>query len=258
MNKINVLFKKMKMFKRTKLSHNISAKNGEILKGEGPLISEEKDPSLFKKLWTSIETIVHVGHSPRMKINAQKNLLHIVDFKCDHEHAVVATSKSYQSTQRMFIELWTPNLIELRAVGIGDVIVDGVNEIEFFIFHDGIGSVSLCGNAKHFTAELNSIGNSEFRGLDSEAIIIRHSGSGNVKMNGSVDELRVHGSGMGNIDLQHLKSNTAVIKHGGMGNLNINVSKVAAGNASGMGDVRIYGDGSSKINHTGMGKIIFR
>lgn len=234
---------------------------GPSVQGAGGVETELRPVAPFDRVRSSLmaDVVVRVGHSVRVQVEAQTNLLeHIVTEVRDGELVLEMQTGSYTSVRPMRVEVDLPNLTALHLSGHGDVDVAGVDTVYFRLHHSGMGDVEIQGTARTLDLDLSGHGNVRIDGVSADDLTLRHTGMGDVRIAGATEKMALNGSGHGNLDLVDLVARDVEMTHSGMGDLDLHANGNVLGFASGHGDITVRGRASWRVRHTGMGDVSFR
>jgi Putative auto-transporter adhesin, head GIN domain len=179
---------------------------GQQVVGSGDLVSDTRSVGTFRSISSkgSVDVRVTVGPAASVVVEAQKNILSLIDTKVEDGTLVVSSHGSFTTTRNPLIKITVPELRGVSVSGSSDVKIAGMR-----------GS----------SLDLNVYG------------------SGDVSADGSVDRLTYTGSGSGDARLKSLNVRDAVIKIRGSGEADVHVSGTLDVDVSGSGEVRYSGGG---------------
>jgi hypothetical protein len=222
-------------FLSTLLSCNTSS-----IKGDGNIQSEQRPIASFKKIeiggnW---EVIVTQGETESLKIEADKNLLDLIETKVDGDALIIGTknNKSLSSEKGFKAYLTFKNLDKIELSGAvklsapSRLIFDKLN-----IEGSGAAEINLDLNAKQLDAEM--------------------SGGSQTILKGSINEVHFTLSGAGSLSALELESNKFTVDISGAGTAEVSVKDELNATISGAGSVSYKGNPVVKKDISGAGKI---
>lgn len=211
----------------------------DVVKGSGPVVSENRNTASFKNLSLSLPADVYIYQGPDegITIEAQDNILDVIRTDVKHDELEIrfdngVVAKRYEPI-KVFI---TTN--DLRFIKIS-------------------GSGNVYNETPLLTDELNirisGSGNVELHDIDTPLLDAKISGSGKVNLGGFCREQYINISGSGDVYAFGLLSETADINISGSGKTEIAVADYINANISGSGKVYYKGnpDIDSRISGSG-------
>ncbi|CAN5663952.1 head GIN domain-containing protein [soil metagenome] len=189
------------------------------VQGSGVAKAETRDVPAFTAIDStgSAQITVVIGDKQSLTIQADDNILPLIDTKVNGEKLVISSSASYSARTPVKITITVAALNEVRIGGSGNI--------------DAAGIV-----AKRFEAHI--------------------SGSGDINVAGQATTLKASISGSGSIDATKLPVDDADVRVTGSGNVQINATKSLNVQVTGSGDVRYAGNPSEvKKQVTGSGRV---
>ena len=198
----------------------ISCQSQNRIKGSGNVISEDRNLANFSsiKLIGSINVNIKFADHYNCTVIGDDNLVPFITTEVINNNLLVSIKKSYSTTEKLVVNVNTPDYNEASISGSGDIdIIDFKNDY----------------------------------------LALNISGSGDITANGEVRTLIVIIKGSGDIVSTELKSQSATITINGSGDAKIWASESISAQINGSGDIEYYGNPknvTSKIN--GSGEII--
>jgi len=198
----------------------IGSQGGSMIEDSGKMESKscpiKKFSSLNMKSIANLE--VKVGKKLSCKINADKNIIKLINFNVDDGELVIDSEGSFSTQNEIKIVIGTPSLRGLKSNGASDIQVSGLKE-------------------KLFKIKMN--------------------GSGTLKGSGTVANLEVKSNGSAEIDLTSLKATNALIDAKGASEIKVFVTGSLNGKAGDSAEITYKGNPKSvKKKVTGAGDLI--
>jgi len=203
------------------------------------------------------DLVIEHGEKASVSIQGEERLLPRVQVIQEGKVLHISTKGMLVTmNQTLKVTLTLPTLESLNQNGSGDSVVDGFagNNLSFNM--NGSGDLVYSGQYQHVEIQNHGSGNMDLDVKNADRIEINSGGSGNVDVIGKVNYFKADMTGSGNIDAERLISlRTDALSHGS-GNLKVYASKEINVNATGSGDVEIYGNPTKKtVNKTGSGEV---
>jgi hypothetical protein len=170
------------------------------LVGSGTRASEMRqlEPFTRVEIRGAADTDVVVGEPQSVQIEADDNILPIVETYVSSGTLVVATRQNYRSRAPMRVHVVVPALSGISVPGSGELRASGVKAGDFTIALSGSGNIIVNGTASSVSVRLSGSGNVNAGGLVTQRGDVQLAGSGNVDVNSS-ESLKVRLSGSGNV-----------------------------------------------------------
>ena len=211
----------------------------DCIKGEGDPERRVLEIAPFQGLIVEgpVEVRIHRSDTQRVEIEAQPNIMDLVDKEVRNGVWSIRTTQCYKSGDDVIVHLQVPTLRSISIQGSGDVISeDQFDGDEMTLEIAGSGDLSVVVNALIVNATITGAGDLEVVGMCQEFTGMIH-GSGDIKAG----------------DLQCATAKADVV---GSGDINIHVTDALQANVTGSGNIRYKGDPPSvNKNVTGSGDI---
>jgi len=213
----------------------------EIVKGSGPVVSEDRNTSSFSQVILSIPADVYIyqGANEGITIEAQDNVLDVIrtevksnELNIRFENGVVV--KRYDPIK---VYITTSDLSEIKIAGSGNV----YNETPIV--------------TNELRIRISGSGNVDLQNIDTPSLDARISGSGKVYLAGFCADQYLQISGSGNVHAYNLMSETADINISGSGKTELMVTDYMNVQISGSGDVYYKGHPNIDSRISGSGGI---
>jgi hypothetical protein len=213
----------------------------DVVKGSGPVVSENRHTSSFKDLSLSIPADVYIyqGTDEGITINAQDNILDVLRTDVRHGELEIRFAKGVVAKRFEPIKIFitTANLESVRISGSGSV----MNETPIV--------------TDQMNIKISGSGNVILHELDTYWLEADISGSGKVNMSGICDEQNLNISGSGDIYAYGLLSKTVEINISGSGKSEISASHYLDATISGSGKIYYKGNPDVHSHISGSGAI---
>lgn len=194
------------------------------IKGEGPVVTEERSLAPFSGVQNSLSAEVHISQGPQedIRIEAQENILANMITRVKNGRLEIVFDENVRRHDGIKIWITIPEIKEIAVSGSGELYSDGVIEGEAIEVNiSGSGDVDLL-------TEVQSI----------EANV---SGSGEVKLAGSAEEATFSVAGSGEIRALEMPLKQAKVYVSGSGDCHLEVLERLGVSISGSGNVRYRG-----------------
>jgi hypothetical protein len=215
----------------------------EVLRGEGPVVTETRTIGNFRGVSSSIPGTVNFKVDPvyKVEIQAQQNILDALrtnvtggKLEIDFKHYIVV-----RHHESIVINISAPSPDYLRVSGVGDINVTGdlvATNLDANV--SGVGSIVV--QKATVTGKIDA----------------RISGSGNIRIAaGAAENEELHISGSGSIDLAGVVAKKAETHISGSGDMKVNLSQNLDAHISGSGSVLYRGNPLVTTHVSGSGKV---
>lgn len=159
-----------------------SVYGGYEIEGSGIAAEEQRDVRAFRSvaLRAPADVTVEVGPEPSLSITADDNLLPILETFVDDGRLVIRSEPSYHSKIGVQIRLTTPTLRAFSLEGSGDVVIRGVDAVDFRVTIAGSGDVEVHGRADALDASIAGSGEMRLTNLKAREASLEITGSGDM------------------------------------------------------------------------------
>lgn len=173
---------------------------GNHVVGSGVAASEEREVGDFTgvRIEGSSNVIVTVGESPTLTIEADDNILPLIETVVRSGTLVIGSKDSYSSKLGIRVTLTTRALRSVEIAGSGSVSATGVDGGDFRARIAGSGDVEVKGTVDALTASINGSGDLRLGELEAVTAKVLIAGSGNATVSVR-DELTVEIAGSGDV-----------------------------------------------------------
>jgi hypothetical protein len=175
------------------------------VEGSGNRVSEERDLEPFTGIYLagSEEVVVTVGEPQSVTVEADDNLIDLVETMVQGGKLFVRTEKRYRSSTGIRVVVGVPELGEVSLAGSGDM---------------------------------------EISGLEAEGFSAAIAGSGTISARGTVESLVANVTGSGDIRLFELEARSAEALITGSGDIEVRATESLDASVTGSGDIRYRGN----------------
>lgn len=210
--------------------------------GTGPLITATRNVDHFTAIESTMSsnTLITIGTVYSVKIEAQKNIIDLIQTEVEGDRLVIKTKKGVNiSTDRaIVIRITMPEVTGIDVTGSGSVKV--LNAIINKSLH----------------LDVSGSGDIETAGITAEQLDATITGSGNIKVgSGTCKESRLSLTGTGDAAFGDIKTNVMSAELTGSGNADVNVSDYLKVSITGSGDVNYKGSAQVTAQVTGSGSL---
>ena len=234
--KLNYLMQRIILLVLIVLTVNFSSCdfiNKKGIKGNGHITQETRNIAAFNKLRISgvFDVIIEQGETQKVVIETDENILPLI--KSNVKDSVLLLrlnedSSVYNST-KLIIHVTIKNIEQLDVIGVNGVQSSKLTLHQFVLHNKGVGNTNLNLSCQHFEAKLDGVGNVTLTG-DADSATIVNSGVGNLYANQFItQQLKIINSGVGNAEVnaqQQIKiSNTGIGNINYIGNAKVNIIK---------------------------------
>lgn len=235
---------------------------GDIVRGNGQVVGEQRQVSPFGRVETSGSFDVNIAKSgmTMVVLRGESNLLSLVVTESDGEtlHLYLRDGASMSTTAPITISVSTPSLEGLETSGSGDVTARGFSSNVLSAESSGSGALSLEVRAVELDLECSGSGDTSIEGLVARRVELDLSGSGDVTLQGAAQTLEVESSGSGDVEAQSFIARDADLDLSGSGSVRVQTQAELRGRISGSGDATIIGNPHHRnIDSSGSGRFHF-
>lgn len=181
------------------------------VRGSGVRKTEKRDLPAFTSIETTgaFEVTVTCQKPASFEIEADDNILPLVETEVKGGVLRVTTKKNYRSNGGIEVRITVPNLDSVRSTGAGKFRVSDLKNDNFEIHSTGAAQVSVSGQSKSVTISSTGAGKIDAHNLRAQTAEVRVTGAASVEVNAG-DELDVTVSGAGRVTYS---GNPRVTKH---------------------------------------------
>lgn len=186
--------------------------------GSGTAATETRQVEAFSEIDVggNFQVEVEVGPAQQVTVEADDNLLALIETNVSGETLKIRTSKSVRTKVEPKITITVPSLRMVEASGASKV---------------------------------------EASGLAGDAFELEASGASRIVLSGAVEELEIDVSGAGDVDAEDLQTKQADVDVSGAGDVDVTVSDVLDVDISGAGSVSYAGEPTLTEDVSGAGKV---
>ncbi len=187
----------------------------------------------------SIEVILQKGTEGSVKVEAEDNLIDLVEVTSDGNTISISMKKKVNYVSKVGIKVYVPfsDLTEVSLHGSGDVISDEPIKVSNFSTNlHGSGDIHLTISATNVDASIH--------------------GSGDITLKGNSTNLNIEMTGSGDFDSLKMDTKNTDAKLTGSGDISVNASSSIKARLTGSGDIEYSGNPETRDNKvTGSGDI---
>lgn len=168
------------------------------VEGSGNRTSEERDLEPFSEIYLagSEEILVTVGEPQSVTVEADDNLIELVETLVKGDTLVIRTEKNYRSSKGIRVTITVPELDEVGVAGSGDMEISGLAASGFSVSVTGSGAVSVRGSAERVDATVTGSGDLRLFELEARRAEALVTGSGDIELRATESlDASVTGSG---------------------------------------------------------------
>lgn len=194
--------------------------------GSGRLVKESRNVGKFTGLSVSqsIIVIVRIGNSQALQIEADDNIIKLIETKVINGILEISYANDYNfNNTTVEIEIIIPYLDLIKVSSSAEILIKDRMRYD--------GKVKIEGS---------SSGNVEAM-IEANEIVVEANSSANIILTGTTRKGDFAASSSGEIDAVNLECETAIAKASSSGDINLNVSKNLNASASSSGDIRYRG-----------------
>ncbi len=169
--------------------------------GEGPIISETREVNSFHSIRSEIGADIYLTQeSPQsLRIEANENLLAIIDTRVVNGQLIIDTDRSFRSTSRIQVHISAEDFRRITLTGSGSLESMNCMELtELDLTITGSADVQFCGSVNELSTTITGSGNIDAYGLEANEVEATITGSGDIKIT-ALESLDVRISGSGSV-----------------------------------------------------------
>lgn len=216
----------------------------EKVVGEGPLVTETRNVTDFKKIAVSISGKVNYKIDPvyKVEVQAQQNILNILETKKIGDELIIKfqDGKNVRSHEEILVTISAPYAEAIRMSGSAAFYLQNTltaSNVDLSVSGSGFINLSNIALSDKLTGNI--------------------SGSGNITIvNGMAKNQNLTISGSGHIDAENVQVEKSVVRISGSGNMKVNVSQDLDATISGSGSVMYRGTPVVTTHISGSGKVV--
>lgn len=220
------------------IATTFSSCNIDCIRGEGNLVTEDRNPGAFNsiKLEIPANVVLTQGQELQTRVEAQQNLLPHIKTTINRDKLVISSDDCIGENKGITLYITIPDIEMLSVDGSGDIkSTSTLNTSKLELVINGSGNISLDANA--------------------ELIYCGIKGSGNVLLKGSSKQQYIKIDGSGDYIAVDFPTENTEVYINGSGNADVfAISKLKA-DISGSGGVRYKGNPDVKSRVTGSGDV---
>jgi hypothetical protein len=211
------------------------------VKGEGPVVSENRSVKDFKGIELGASGDVYFKQAPEFKVvvETQKNIAEILETAVEGDVLKIKFKNRLTSvsTDKLIIRVEAPSFDKIELTGSGNMTAEN----------------ALTGS--NIDVLLSGSGNISIKEATFTKVGAKISGSGNVEMGGTAESGKMDLTGSGNINADKLKTKTVKAAILGSGDVDCYAETDLDASITGSGNIRYAGTPSVKMSVTGSGNV---
>ncbi len=203
----------------------------------------------------------HKQEGPSIVLSGPKNYVDVIEtYYCDGELSLhMPPNTCFTKFDALRVLINVHDLQSLHVHGVGDVLLQSPFEVkQCTMITSGSGDLESTAPFRFDNLTLSSSGASDvtLRDVVGQHIEVSTSGAGDVKLIGVIDKANFSTSGAGDINGTKLSVQNAHLHASGVGDISCRVVKTLSADASGLGDIIVYGNPSiENIGESGMSDV---
>ena len=215
---------------------------GRGIPGSGNIVSEIREAADFHAIEVDYPAQVFVtqGSATSVEVEADDNFLPDLQTRVRNGTLEI----SYRAEDGEWVNPSKGVKITIVVKDLDKVSIDSAGDLEL----DGVESDKL-------RISVSGAGNVDLKDVDIKELSIDMSGAGNIVASGDADELTLETSGFGNFNGKDLHTKTAKIEMSGAGSSTVWVDDELDVDISGAGSVNYYGSPDVTKNVSGVGSV---
>jgi hypothetical protein len=174
--------------------------NSEVVKGSGNVQAEQRVVEEFKRveLRGSMDVDIVVGPEQSVLVEADDNLLPIIQTNVKHDVLIIGSSRSFRSSNRVKVSIVVPDIRAVALHGSGDVAVADISGERFEALIAGSGNFRATGRVTKLVASIKGSGDLRLDKLEAGTVDVSIAGSGSATLH-ATEELSVDIAGSGDV-----------------------------------------------------------
>ena len=200
---------------------------------------------------------VTLGNDKSVSITTDGNVHEYVIVTQKDQVLYIKVKKDYQLiTEKLHVDLSTPNNLILKNIGFGDITVEGPEYSNVELRNSGSGKINVNTVIENIKVYQSGSGIIKLNEKIDHILNIANSGSGDVLVNNEVPQgIKMDNSGSGNISALKSKASSTLVNISGSGECSVEVIYDLSVNISGSGNVNYKGDPRIVKDITGSGNL---
>ena len=165
-------------------SHNRNH-SGSDMKGNGNLVTETRDLPEFAEIAINIaydKITVNAGSHQSFIITGDENIVPLVQTQVINGVLQISSDSSFNTKAESEIIIEMESIASFTFDGVGESVINNLNEDNFIYTLNGVGSCKLFGNVNKLEISVNGVGSVDAQNLIAEDVIISLNGVGSAKV----------------------------------------------------------------------------
>ena len=184
----------------TGCSHT-SNHSGSDMKGNGNLVTEMRDLPEFIEIEMYIaydKITVNAGARQSFKIIGDENIVPLVQTQVINGVLQISSDSSFNTKAESEIIIEMESIASFTFDGVGESVINNLNEDNFICTLNGVGSCTLFGKGNKLEISVNGVGSVDAQNLIAENVIASLNGVGSAKVY-AVRSLDASANGIGGL-----------------------------------------------------------
>ena len=177
------------------------AEETDKITGSGVSMTETRADSNYSALDISIafdQIIVHCRSGHSMIIVGDDNIVPLIITKVKDDVLYISSEQEFETRAESVLTIHVQTLDTLSFQGVGEIMVDKLDNKVFYCDFSGVGSCTLTGKVKNFTMNMNGVGSINAKELIANIVDANVNGIGSAVVNAS-DSLHAAVNGIGTL-----------------------------------------------------------
>lgn len=170
--------------------------------GSGTITTVKSSAMGFTKVHQTASGSVAIsqGDEESVSITTDDNLQQYLEAVVENGELVIRnkSEQNLAATKGVQISIKLKSLEALRLSGVGSITATGLKCDKLSVRSDGVGSISLQGEANSLDANISGVGNFDSKELDAKYVIVESSGVGSSSVK-ATESIKVTASGLGSV-----------------------------------------------------------
>ena len=190
------------------------------VKGNGKSISEIRELSEFTEIEISIaydKITVNFGPEQSLEIIGDENIVPIIKTKVINGALTISSDSSLQTEVESEIIIYMESLKKFIFDGVGESIINKINEEHFMCTLNGVGSCELSGSVDYFELSVNGVGSIDAQELIADKVVASLNGVGSAEVY-ATNSLNASTNGIGGLTY-YGDPEKIILKNSGLGSI---------------------------------------
>ena len=155
------------------------------VKGNGKSVSEIRDLKEFTEIEMSIaydKIVVNFGAVQSLQIIGDENIVPLIKTQVSNGVLTISSDSSFQTKVESEIVIYMVSLEKFIIDGVGESIINKINEEHFICTLNGVGSCELSGSVVNFELSVNGVGSINAKELIGDKVVASLNGVGSAEV----------------------------------------------------------------------------